>query len=117
MRKTQSGSQIARNTDNHKVYHSAFPGLTSYWARHTWATMASEIDIPNETISAALGHSITNKTTAIYIDYNMSKVDSANRKVIDYVLGKKRGQQPPTPTILLDSELPYDTVHDKDEHQ
>lgn len=101
----------------HKVYHSAFPGLTSYWARHTWATMASEIDIPNETISAALGHSITNKTTAIYIDYNMSKVDSANRKVIDYVLGKKRGQQPPTPTILLDSELPYDTVHDKDEHQ
>ena len=71
----------------HKVHHSAFPGLSSYWARHTWATIASEIDIPNETISAALGHSITNKTTAIYIDYNMAKVDAANRKVIDYVLG------------------------------
>ena len=71
-----------------KVHHAAFPGLSSYWARHTWATIASELDIPNETISAALGHSITNKTTAIYIDYNMSKVDAANRKVIDYVLGK-----------------------------
>ena len=73
----------------HKVHHSAFPGLSSYWARHTWATIASEIDIPNETISAALGHSITNKTTAIYIDFNMAKVDAANRKVIDYVLGIK----------------------------
>lgn len=75
----------------HKVHHSAFPGLSSYWARHTWATMASELDIPSETISAALGHSTTNKTTAIYIDYNMAKVDAANRKVIDYVLGKNEG--------------------------
>lgn len=74
-----------------KIHHSAFPGLSSYWARHTWATIASELDIPNETISAALGHSITNKTTAIYIDYNMSKVDAANRKVIDYILGKSEG--------------------------
>jgi integrase len=73
----------------HKVHHAAFPGLSSYWARHTWATIASELDIPHETISASLGHSITNKTTAIYIDYNMAKVDAANRKVIDYVLGKE----------------------------
>lgn len=70
-----------------KRYKPLFPKLTSYWARHTWATIASELDIPNETISAALGHSITNKTTAIYIDYNRSKVDAANRLVMDYVLG------------------------------
>lgn len=76
----------------HKVHHAAFPGLSSYWARHTWATMASELDIPSEAISAALGHSVTNKTTAIYIDYNMAKVDAANRKVIDYVLGKESGR-------------------------
>lgn len=80
-----------------KVHHSAFPNLSSYWARHTWATIASELDIPNETISAALGHSITNKTTAIYIDYNMSKVDDANRKVIDYVLGYKKGSDDSNP--------------------
>lgn len=71
----------------HKVHHSAFPGLSSYWARHTWATIASELDIPDATISAALGHSTTNKTTAIYIDFNREKVDRANRMVMDYVLG------------------------------
>ncbi len=71
----------------HKVHHPAFPGLSSYWARHTWATIASELDIPDATISASLGHSTTNKTTAIYIDFNREKIDNANRKVIDYVLG------------------------------
>jgi len=73
-----------------KVHHSAFPNLTSYWARHTWATIAAELDIPSETISAALGHSITNKTTAIYIDFNRRKIDEANRRVIDYVLYNKK---------------------------
>lgn len=73
-----------------KVHHSAFPNITSYWARHTWATIAAELDIPNETISAALGHSITNKTTAIYIDFNKKKIDEANRRIIDYVLYDKK---------------------------
>ena len=61
------------------------PGLTLYWARHTWATLASDIDIPIETISAALGHSYGCATTAIYIRFNQKKVDAANRKVLDYV--------------------------------
>ena len=69
------------------VYHSAFPGLSTYVARHTWATIAYELEIPNETIAAALGHSFGNRTTAIYIDNDIRKVDEANRKVIDYVLG------------------------------
>jgi integrase len=69
------------------VYHSAFPGLPTYVARHTWATIAYELEIPNETIAAALGHSFGNRTTAIYIDNDIRKVDEANRKVIDYVLG------------------------------
>lgn len=69
------------------VYESAFPDLSTYVARHTWATIAYELDIPNETIAAALGHSFGNRTTAIYIDKDIRKVDEANRKVIDYVLG------------------------------
>ncbi len=69
------------------VYHSAFPGLSTYVARHTWATIAYELEIPNETIAAALGHSFGNRTTAIYIDKDIRKVDEANRKVLDYVLG------------------------------
>ena len=59
--------------------------LTSYVARHTWATLASDIDVPIETISAALGHSYGCATTAIYIRFNQKKVDIAKRKVLDYV--------------------------------
>lgn len=59
--------------------------LSTYYARHSWATIAAEIDITFEVISAALGHSIANPTTAIYINFNQRKVDEANRKVIDYV--------------------------------
>ena len=61
------------------------PRISSYWAHHTWATLASDIDIPIETISAALGHSYGCATTAIYIRFNQKKVDAANRKVLDYV--------------------------------
>lgn len=68
-----------------KVYEPIFPELTTYWARHTWATIAANLDIPFETISAALGHSYGSSTTNIYIDFNQKKVDEANRKVIDYV--------------------------------
>lgn len=61
---------------------------STYWARHTWATIAYSLDIPDETIAAALGHSHGNRVTAIYIDKSIAKVDEANRKVIDYLLGK-----------------------------
>ena len=68
-----------------------FPGLTTYWARHTWATIAASLDIPKETIAAALGHG-GNTVTDIYIDFDRRKVDEANRKVLDWVLyGKKDG--------------------------
>lgn len=66
-----------------------FNELTSYWARHTWATIASDLDIPDATIAAALGHSYGNSTSAIYINFNMRKVDEANRRVIDWVLGRQ----------------------------
>ncbi len=62
--------------------------LTWYWARYSWATYAADLDIPKDTISEALGHSHGAKVTGIYIKYNRDKVDAANRKVIDYVLGK-----------------------------
>lgn len=63
------------------------PDLTSYVLRHTWATLAAKIEIPKETISKALGHG-KKIVTDIYIDFDQSKIDEANRKVIDYVLGK-----------------------------
>ena len=69
-----------------KIRWPLFPELTTYWARHTWATIAASLDIPNETIAAALGHGYGNRITAIYIDFDRRKVDKANRRVIDWVL-------------------------------
>ena len=73
-----------------KIRTPMFPTITTYWARHTWASIAAQLDVPNETIAAALGHGFGNRITAIYIDFDSKKVDEANRKVIDFVLhGKK----------------------------
>lgn len=69
-----------------KVITPIFPNLTTYYARHTWATLAYSLDIPKETISSALGHEIGSRITSIYINFDQRKVDEANRKLIDYVL-------------------------------
>ncbi len=59
------------------------PGLTIYWARHTWATIAAELDIPMDTISLALGHSFGLNVTNIYVRHDYRKIDMANRMVLD----------------------------------
>ena len=60
--------------------------LSSYWARHSWATIAyNDCNIPVDVISQALGHSMGNKVTMVYINSDSKKVDEANRKVIDRV--------------------------------
>lgn len=67
-----------------------FAAVTSYWARHSWATTAiNALDVPKETVSAALGHEIGNRITSVYIDFDRRKVDEANRRVIDFVFGEK----------------------------
>lgn len=66
-----------------------FPEISSYWARHSWATVAASLDIPKETIAAALGHG-GHTITDIYIDFDQKKVDEANRKVLDWVLYSKK---------------------------
>lgn len=66
------------------------PDFTLYWARYSWATYASKIDIPDFTISKALGHSDATMAQRKYISFDWSKVDKANRRVIDYaVYGKE----------------------------
>lgn len=44
------------------------------------------MDIPKDTIRRALGHA-DNSVTDIYIDFDDTKIDEANRKVLDYVFG------------------------------
>ena len=60
-----------------------FPDITTYWSRHSWASLAAEADIPMETIAYAMGHSTGFTTTEIYVNYSQRKIDEANRKVID----------------------------------
>lgn len=72
-----------------KTREPEFPEISSYWSRHTWATIAADLDIPVETISMALGHKAGYKITNVYIKFNHKKIDEANRKVIDHLLGIK----------------------------
>lgn len=82
----QIGETERKGLGGKKSRNPLFPDLSSYWARHTWATVAAELDVPKEVIAHALGHSWANNTTTdIYIHFDMRKVDKANRKVIDYV--------------------------------
>ena len=73
-----------------KALQSVIPGVTTYTARYSWATIAASLDIPKETIARALGHG-GYSVTDIYIDFDQKKVDEANRRVIDYVLYNKKG--------------------------
>lgn len=66
---------------------TTYPDISTYWARHTWATIAAGMDIPKETIAHALSHSV-NDVTSVYIKFDNRKVDEANRRVIDYVNGQ-----------------------------
>lgn len=85
----QSIGEVEIGKQGRKIINPLHPELTTYWARHTWATIAASLDIPKETIAAALGHG-GNTVTDIYIDFDQRKVDEANRRVIDWVLyGKK----------------------------
>lgn len=55
--------------------------ISSHVARHTWATIAKEENLPIWTISESLGHSSV-KTTYIYLaSINQTKLDEANEIV------------------------------------
>ena len=58
--------------------------ISSYYARHSWATIASSLDISKDVISHALGHG-NNTVTDVYIDFDLGKVDEANMRVISTI--------------------------------
>ncbi len=56
--------------------------LSSYTARHSWATAARKHNIPLPVISAGMGHA-SERTTQIYLaSLENSAVDTANRKIM-----------------------------------
>ena len=66
-----------------------YPKLSTYYARHTWATFAFDLDIPDHVIAMGLSHAYhTNNSNIYYINNDYRKLDVANRKILDYVKGE-----------------------------
>ena len=64
--------------------------LTSYVARHSWATIAHDIGVKIADISQALCHS-SEKMTRNYIrSFTADRLEGVNRKVIACITGKER---------------------------
>lgn len=60
--------------------------LTSYVARHSWATSARRHNIPLSVISAGMGHT-SERTTQIYLSaLENNVIDKANRRIISCLL-------------------------------
>lgn len=74
-----------------KFLYRFTPGLkikekvTTYFARHSWATIAFNNGISKDVVKLALGHG-TRTVTDLYIDFDLKPVDEANRKVIDLIV-------------------------------
>lgn len=57
--------------------------ITTYVARHTWATTAKRLGYSNELIAEAMGHEYGNRITNIYLDsFDQSVVDEVNERVV-----------------------------------
>ncbi len=80
--------RMALNYHNRKLKRiSALLGgglpLSTYTARHTWATTAHRRNVPVSVISAGMGHT-SEKTTRIYLaGLEDSVIDQANRMIVE----------------------------------
>ena len=59
--------------------------LSTYAARHTWATMAYHCEIHPGIISEAMGHSSITVTETYLKPFSSRKIDEANQRVISFV--------------------------------
>lgn len=80
-----------RNNGKRSSGKAILPEVCTGSARTSWATIAQqELDIPRDVIAAALGHHTVDVTSTYLRTDWKKKVDTANRKVLDWVLyGKK----------------------------
>lgn len=59
--------------------------LTTYVARHTWASIARDMNLNMGLISEAMGHQSL-KTTQVYLNnIDTSKVNEANKRIIERI--------------------------------
>lgn len=66
--------------------------LTMYCARHSWATIARDMNVPISVISSGLGHN-SERTTRIYLQsIDVGKVDSANASLIKALMEEPQSE-------------------------
>ena len=64
----------------------SFRKVTPYWFRHSWATIArNECNVSKDDIDLCLNHKGLNHMADVYIKPDWSRIDEANRKVLDVV--------------------------------
>ena len=64
--------------------------VSSYTARHTWATLAKYCQVPEEIISEGLGHSSLEVTRTYLKSFGGDELEKANRIIINYIVtGRK----------------------------
>ncbi len=74
-----------------KKIKAEWPELSTYWARHSWASIAyNDCRISKDIIAQALGHEMGVGVTEIYLNKDQKLIDRANRRVIDWVLKGER---------------------------
>ena len=60
--------------------------ITSYHARHSWASIAiNECGVSMDVVARVLGHTSAHRTTAIYARLGTQAIDDACRKVAEYI--------------------------------
>ena len=59
--------------------------VTSYSARHTWATVGRYCHIPIEVISEGLGHASVTTTEGYMKGFGNSRMDRANKVIMNYI--------------------------------
>lgn len=73
-----------RNLNSLKKILKLTTPLTTYVARHSWATIAKEQGASTTIISEGLGHT-SEKTTRIYLkEFDRSVIDSVNEKIVSF---------------------------------
>lgn len=61
--------------------------ITTYVARHTWASVARDMNIPIAVISEGMGHNSI-KTTQVYLNsIDITRINEANKRIIKRIGG------------------------------
>lgn len=63
-------------------------GVSSYCARHTWATCGKYCQIPTEVISEGLAHASVTTTEGYLKNFEDDRVEIANETIMNYIFGK-----------------------------